>query len=177
MKINDNDELIILQNKVIAKVTKELADAYSRGKLLEFKKKYEIEEDKIEHYFYNETNFKILIIGDLAISKSVVYEIAKRYKINHKQLEFVEYEKVSRYNFKILQGTTAFSDVLAGPMPHKNNGIGAYSSFLSNVEKNPELFPKVIKLESNTQGGNLKITKSALIDAFEKTRGYSDQID
>ena len=61
-------------------------------------------------------------------------------------------------------------------MGHSNNGMGDCSSFLANVEKHPEIYPKVIRLESNTQGGNLKITKTALINGLEQSRGYLDNV-
>ena len=170
------DDLIDLQQKVIAKVTRELAEAYNNGELEEFKKKYGIEDDDTEHYYYNEREFKILIIGDLAVTKKVVYEIAEKYNINYKQLEFVEYSEAKRFNYKKLEGSTVYSDILVGPMGHSNNGMGDCSSFLANVEKHPEIYPKVIRLESNTQGGNLKITKTALINGLEQSRGYLDNV-
>ena len=105
------DDLIDLQQKVIAKVTRELAEAYNNGELEEFKKKYGIEDDNTEHYYYNEREFKILIIGDLAVTKKVVYEIAEKYNINYKQLEFVEYSEAKRFNYKKLEGSTVYSDI------------------------------------------------------------------
>ena len=61
-------------------------------------------------------------------------------------------------------------------MAHKNNGIENCSSFIANVEKNQENYPKLIKLQANQNSNNLKITKTDMDNAFQNTRYNNENI-
>lgn len=165
-----------LREKAMIRMSKDFNMAIACNDYEWFIQKYHLEDEVTEYSSYEKRKAKILIVGDLACRKDIVYQIAKKYEIDKDILEFVSYEESTNYDFKKLKNTYSYSDVLVGPMAHKNNGIENCSSFIVNVEKNQENYPKLIKLQANQDSNNLKITKTALDNAFQNTRYYNDNI-
>ena len=87
-------------------------------------------------------------------------------------IEFeLDYTKLHNYDFGNLRNSMTYSDVLVGPLPHKVEGIGSFSSFLAMVDSCPEEFPKVIRLEASNE---LKITKESFKNGLLNTRLFND---
>ena len=59
----DKIDLVQLQEKVLQKITRELADAYSNGTVEDFLEKYDLkEESNDESFYYDINNSKIIVI-------------------------------------------------------------------------------------------------------------------
>ena len=169
----DKIDLVQLQEKVLQKITRELADAYSNGTVEDFFEKYDLkEESNDESFYYDINNSKIIVIGDSRISKSDMEGLAKHKGLNPQRIEFVlDYEKLTNFNFERFRNNMKYSDILVGPIPHKVKGLDAASSFLNMVNNQPDCFPRVIALRDSNE---LKITKQSFLNGLLKTRLYNE---
>lgn len=115
--------------------------------------------------FVKRKNGKIVVIGDSSVKEKDLLGIAKEYGIEKYQIEFVlDYESTKNYNYKKLQYTDVYQVVFVGPMPHKTVDTGNSSSMISEMEKQPEVYPRIIRLNCGYNG--LKITKSNFREAL-----------
>ena len=106
---------------------------------------------------------KVLIIGDLSISKDKVYGIAKSVGFEKHQIEIVEdFKAIKTYDINKLQYNYDYCGIIFGPLPHSTKGAQGDSSLITRVE-NGEGFPYNIRSIAN---GKLKITKSSLESAL-----------
>ncbi len=107
---------------------------------------------------------KIVIFGDSAVDKNVIYGIAKSLGIDINRLELhLEYEEAVTYNFNKLRYEPSYRVVLVGPMPHSTVGKQKHSSVIAEMEQE-EGYPKVVRLVA---GQELKITKTNLKEALQ----------
>lgn len=117
-------------------------------------------EDEFESY----PDGKVVIIGESTVSRDKVLGISKEFGITPKQLELcLDYNEAKSFSYRKLQYNSEYRAVLVGPIPHKAEGIGEYSSAIAMMEQSAG-FPKVVRLVS---GNKLKITKANLKEAFE----------
>lgn len=164
-------DLTIILEKVYQKLVKEIAEANVENRINEVLKKYGLQDEMVYPY-YDIANSKILVVGDSAVSKDILINIARKYGIKENRIEFeLDYTRLTNYDFSKLKNSMTYSDVLVGPIPHKVEGIGGFSSFLAMTASNPEEFPKIIKLESSNE---LKITKNSFINGLLNSRLYND---
>lgn len=106
---------------------------------------------------------KIVILGDSAIDKNVIYGIAKSLNIDKDRLELnLGYDETIKYNFRKLRYEPTYRVVLVGPMPHSTAGKLKHNSAISEMEQE-EGYPRVIRL---TAGQELKITKTNLKESL-----------
>jgi hypothetical protein len=123
----------------------------------------------------NLTRSKILVLGASAVNVDDLRTRAKKIGIDEKRLVFeVDYNKIVNFPFSKLQYSEEFSDILLGPMPHKNKGTEDYGSAIENMKQNQDKFPKVILLHN--ESGNLKISATAFDYAIKQTRVYLDLV-
>ena len=107
--------LLEIQEKIYQKVLREVTEAHYENRINEVLNKYGMQDD-IEYLYYNRNNSKILVVGNSMISKDKLIIIAKRYGINEKFLKFeLDYNRLHNYNFKKLENSMNYSDVLVGP--------------------------------------------------------------
>lgn len=156
----------ILQ-KIIAKVRYEIEMACENDEINELLEKYGItlEEGCMP---VNRRTHKILIFGDLAGKENDYKKVAKKMGINERQLEFIsDFKELKRFNTATLAYSNVYSDIIYGPNPHKQVGIGDYNSFLSAIKNEPKKYPRVIEALANSE---LKISISSFKEALLKTR-------
>ena len=116
----------------------------------------------------NRRTHKILVFGDLAGKENDYKKVAKKMEINERQLEFIsDFKELKRYNTATLAYSNVYSDIIYGPNPHKQVGIGDHNSFLSAIKNEPQKYPRVIEAIDNTE---LKISISSFKEALLKTR-------
>lgn len=152
-------------------------DAQFNNDIESFINKYRIRDEikysQMEYPIVNLNRVKIIIFGDLAVSKNVVYGMAKKILglTNPKdRIDFVSYEEATNYNSVTKE---RYTDMCMGPSPHKTKGNDKYSSFLQKVKCNSDEFPNYIEMKTNQKSSKLKITKAALEYAFENSYFHS----
>lgn len=156
----------ILQ-KIIAKVRYEIEMACENDEINELLEKYGVtlEEGCMP---VNRKTHKILVFGDLAGKENDYKKVAKKIGINERQLEFIsDFKELKRFNTATLSYSNVYSDIIYGPNPHKQVGIGDYNSFLSAIKNEPKKYPRVIEALANSE---LKISISSFKEALLKTR-------
>jgi hypothetical protein len=146
-------------------------------------------KDELDQFFYNfhlhdildipktlETkgDGKILVIGESIVKDKDLIGIIKSLNLDKSRVEFVtDYENVKNYDFANLRYNSNYRLILVGPMPHKVIGINGkkYSSMIEQMEQNPEIYPKVLRL---TTASKLKITKTNFKKSLliESQNGY-----
>ncbi len=107
-------------------------------------------------------NKKILVIGQPAVGTDKLLGIVRT--LGYEKNDFVfwdDYDKIKSYAERMAGG--AFTSIIAGPMPHKVGGLGDYSSLIEKM-KQPG-YPYLV--ESRSEGGELKITKTSFRKAIE----------
>ena len=110
-------------------------------------------------------NGKIVIIGESAINKNIIYGIANGFGISKDRLELcTDYNEIPTYNFKKLQYSSLYRVVLVGPMPHSSAGKGDNGSAIARMEQDKG-YPRVMRMMVGT---TLKITKTNLKETFQK---------
>lgn len=154
-------------NKIYAKINREIEIAIENDLVKEFLEKYDIELDDNSYPVFP-TKHKILVLGALSGKISDYQLAAKKMGVNPKQLEFIyDYSDLKRYNTTKLEYSTEYSDIIYGPNPHSQVGMGDTSSLLAAMKNNPEKYPKVIEAKANS---SLKITMSNFKMALLNTR-------
>lgn len=162
-------ELLKIKSKVFAKISSELELANDNDEMDLFLEKYGIiiEEEAI---LVDTRTMKILVFGALA-GHLKDYQLAiKKMGIPVGNVVFEEdYNKLKRYDVSRLENSFEYSDIIFGPVPHKQVGIGDNSSFLALVSREPQKYPRVTKAVAND---SLKLSISSLKDSLLKTRYF-----
>ena len=115
----DNVDLVEILDMIYKKLIKEVRYAYYNKTLDFVLKKYGF-IDKVEHYYYDRNNSKIIVLGDSRVSKDDLMNCAKGYGFSSDQIEFVfEYDKLTNFDFSKFRNNVTYSDILVGPMHHK----------------------------------------------------------
>ena len=84
--------------------------------------------------------------------------IAKDFELGRNNLEIKnDYDKLKGFNIEDIRYISPYSGILIGPVHHKVEGLGNYSSIVQKLQKE-EGFPPTIELR--TESGELKITKT-----------------
>ena len=110
---------------------------------------------------------KILIIGASNVNEDNIIRLAKKCKINPDLIECeLDYNKFKHYNFGKLEYNTGYKCILIGPIPHSVPDKGMYESIISKMENEIARYPKIFKLQSNSDV--LKITKNSLEKVFRQ---------
>lgn len=158
-----------IKSRIFAKIAVELDLANENNEIEEFLEKYGIvfEEDTMP---VDTRTMKILVFGALA-GKEKDYKMAvKKSGINPDNVVFIQdYSELKRFNVAKLEYSFDYSDIIFGPVPHKQVGIGDNSSFLAMIKKEPHKFPRVIEAVAEEK---LKITITGLKNALLKTRYF-----
>ena len=128
-----------------------LLNAIDSDSLNDFLNKLGIELDEASNPAYASYNrrTKILVLGALAGKKKDYISWAKRLGVDEQNLEFRDYEEMKTFNTEKLRYSSAVSDIICGPIPHKVAGMGDYSSFITLLKDNPSEYPKVYLATSN----------------------------
>ncbi len=146
-----------------------LENAIDSDSLNDFLKELNIELDQTNNPAYASYNrrAKILVLGALAGKKKDYILCAKRLGVDEQNLEFYDYEEMKTFNTEKLRYSSAVSDIICGPMPHKVAGIGDYSSFITLLKDNPSEYPKVYLATANE---SIKLTINNFTQGLLQTR-------
>lgn len=123
----------------------------------------------------NPNTQKILVIGYSQVRDKELRKIASNLGISRRQIDFVLGENSEKFDFRRLRGTTEYSDVIVGALPHKGKGLTDYSSVIVMMESEPANYPNVLRAVTNS--GELKITKDNIEKAIEDTTLYKAIFD
>ena len=167
----NNASLAEILERIYAKLTKEVTEAYYNDEVEKVLEKYEL-ADEIEYNYYDSNRSKILVLGGSVVSKDDLLGKAKKMGIRKEQIEFgPDYTRMHNYDYSQLRNNFNYSDILIGPIPHKGKNIEGYSSFLAMAKSNPADFPKIITLEGSNK---LKITITSFENGIKQTRLYCE---
>ena len=111
---------------------------------------------------------KIVVLGETDVDESYLLMTAAAGKlgIDKNRFEFcLDYDSIQKYNFRKLQFSDKYRLILVGPMPHSTAGTADSGSVIAEMEKHPDMYPRVIRMMA---GSSLKITKSGFKDVLEK---------
>lgn len=109
---------------------------------------------------------KIVVLGASEVDEHRLLGVAKSLGLDKDRFEFcLDYETLQKYNFHKLQYSDRYRLIMVGPMPHSTTGKGDSSSAIAEMEKHPEMYPRVFRMSA---GNELKITKTGFRDALER---------
>ena len=161
-------QLSEIKAKIFAKISKEIEIANKNNEMQVLLDKYGIyfEEETIQ---VDTRTMKVLVLGALA-GRLKDYQIAaKKMDINPNNVEFVDTYDDKRFNVAKLEYSMEYSDIIYGPNPHKQLGMGDTNSFLAEMKRHPEKYPRVIEAVSNDK---LKITINGFRTSLTSTRYF-----
>lgn len=162
-----------LYGRLIQQIRKDLYQANREQGIESYLKKIHY-ENLIQGYntYYDKKSAKIVVIGDSMISVDGMRKIAKKNGINPQHLEFyLDYDRLTNFNFNQFRNNPGYSDIIFGPNPHKARGTEGYSSAISMMQHEAEQFPKLTIAEASNE---LKITKTSFTKAIQNTQMYLD---
>lgn len=108
---------------------------------------------------------KIIVLGASDVDEEHLLITAGKLGVDKSRFEFcLDYEAIQQYNFNKLQYSDKYRLILVGPMPHSTAGTHDSGSAIAEMEKHPEMYPRIIRLKA---GQKLKITKSGFKEAIE----------
>ncbi len=111
-------------------------------------------------------NGKIVVLGSSGVDEEHLLMTAGKLGIDRSRFEFcLDYESIQKYNFRKLQYADKYRLVLVGPMPHSTTGTAESGSAIAEMEKHPEMYPRIIRMSA---GSELKITKSGFRAVLER---------
>lgn len=120
-------------------------------------------------------NMKILILGAGNLSSDIIYGIAEIYGYGKDKIEIEnDYDANKYYDLRKLQFSSKYKSIFIGPIAHKVTGLGDNNSVIHKFQNEPG-FPPIQILR--TKSGTLKITKTALKEAFITLLGTNKTID
>lgn len=100
---------------------------------------------------------KVVVFGDAQARPRDLYGVAKTLGIERSRIEFVDYRESEHYDFRKLEYNHNVVAVMFGANPHSVRGKGSFSSVIVRMERQRDVFPRVIRLYAN---GGLKVTKT-----------------
>lgn len=161
-------QLSEIKSKIFAKIAKEIELANKNNGMQSLFDKYGIyfEEEAMQ---VDTKTMKILVLGALAGKIKDYQSVVKKMCIDSNNVEFVDTFDDKRFNVARLKYSMEYSDIIYGPNPHKQVGMGDNSSFLAEMKNNPQKYPRVIETISNDK---LKISISGFRRAISLTRFY-----
>ncbi len=110
-------------------------------------------------------NGKIVVLGASDVDEAHLLITAGKLGIDKSRFEFcLDYEAIQKYNFRKLQYSEKYRLILVGPMPHSSAGKADSGSAIAEMEKHPEMYPRIIRMSA---GSALKITKSGFKEVLE----------
>ena len=110
-------------------------------------------------------NGKIVVLGASDVDEAHLLITAGKLGIDKSRFEFcLDYESIQKYNFRKLQYSEKYRLILVGPMPHSSAGKADSGSAIAEMEKHPEMYPRIIRMSA---GSALKITKSGFKEVLE----------
>lgn len=116
---------------------------------------------------------RILVVGQSQVKEAALARAATENGFAAENIDFrLGYKE--NYRFSTLEFSDTYSDVLFGPLPHSQEGKGASSSIITQMESAPARWPNPIKLSAN---GALKITKDSFIQGLKKTHAFRQIVD
>ena len=162
-------EIAEIRAKAHASLNAELDRALKNNTIDIFMEKYcVVYEDEWAPIEKNRS--RILVFGDLAGNKNVFQGVAKTMGIPKDNIEFInDYKELKRINVSKFRNSSSYSDIICGPTPHSQVGMGDVSSLLADMKNNPSIYPRVIEASANSK---LKISKTSFETAIRKTRYY-----
>lgn len=165
-QVLDLDDLTILLDKVQKEIEIQIINHNRRGELDHYLKQLPIEEDPI-YRAEKERVGKILVIGDSRVRQRHLKGIVSSLNLDPHRFEFVmNYKDSKNYSFDSLAYNDHYEYVFVGPIPHKVKGLGADSSMISQMEKNPDIYPSVVRIMN--EAGELKISKTSFKKALKE---------
>lgn len=172
--IYSQSQITDLRAKIIRKINIEINLAIKNNILFELIEKYGVELDEISYQSGITRRSKILVLGQLSGKVKDYQMVAKKLGIKEDNLEFIDYDRVKHLNTERLRYSSEYSDIICGPIPHKVEGMGNTSSFITEIEKNPSEYPKLIKATANDY---LKLSISDFKETILKTRLFEKIVE
>lgn len=101
---------------------------------------------------------KIVVIGGSNIKENILLSIAKSLGLEKSRFEFcLEYDDAQKFDYRKMQYAPSYRLIMFGPVPHSGKEKRNSGSIIAEVEKHPEMYPRVERLMA---GDELKITKT-----------------
>lgn len=153
---------------IIAKAMGELKIAQENNTVEDVMKKYGVTfEEKAAPVTVRS---KIMVFGALAGKKKVFQQVVREVQIPEECVIFEDdYEKLTNFDTNVLKDSRVYSDLILGPSPHKECGIGEASSLAAAVEKEPNRYPRFFNMRN---GSELKLTVTKFKETLLKTRYF-----
>lgn len=149
------EELDTLINEVLNKIQLELIRGNAQDELDKVLTKYGLSElfesvsPSCDFYKTNIRGTKILVLA-VEFPNVDRWKLTAKKKFNISQ-DRIEFQVIkNNFDYGKLRNTSAYSDIIVGPVPHKGVGIGDNSSFLAEVERHREEYPKVHRMQDGT---------------------------
>lgn len=141
-------EAIILEAQQF--VATEIRLANTRGDLEAYLRRIGLEIQEAYDEEREQTGPRVLVIGGSQVSQSDILHVIQTHSPwDEECFDFIlDYKEVGRFDFSTLRNTRRYTHVMVGPMGHKQRGIPSESSAIREMEANPDLYPRVIRLLS-----------------------------
>lgn len=172
--VYSQSQITDLKAKIIKKICVEINLAIKNDAVDELLEKYGVELDEIPYQTGVTRRSIILVFGQLSGNVKDYQLVARKLGIKEDNLEFVDYNSAKHFDTERLRYSCKYSDIICGPIPHKIEGMGDTSSFISVIEKNPSEYPKLIKATANK---SLKFSISGFKDCISKTRFFEEIVE
>lgn len=133
--------------------------------------KYGVDIEEIPYFSGVTRRSKILVLGQLSEKIKDYQIVVMKLGIKEENLEFIDYNGTKHLSVERLRYSNEYSDIICGPIPHKVEGMGDASSFISEMEKNPSEYPKLIKATANE---SLKFSITGFKNYMLRTRFFEE---
>ena len=108
---------------------------------------------------------KIVVLGASEVDEKHLLITAGKMGLDKSRFEFcLDYDAIQKFNFRKLQYSDRYRLILVGPMPHSTTGKADSGSAIAEMEKHPEMYPRILRLSA---GSSLKITKFSFKNVLE----------
>jgi len=127
--------------------------------------------DAINKYIKQIEYKKFLIIGSCHLSDETLNKLFRNYGFSIFEVDFIDYDEVTNYDFGVLKKTDKYSDIFVGATPHSAKNTRGAVSPLSFLKKYAHEDIKVHALKNNN--GKLGLTKENLQKAIINSNKFA----
>ena len=114
---------------------------------------------------------KVLVIGACQLGGHTLHTVACEYGMKVKDFKFIEYNKVTNYDFNKLLHTNKYIDIFVGAVPHSAKRIAGYNSPLEFLAAHENELPQVQYLRRDNR--QLGLTKANFEKAVVKSAKFA----
>lgn len=144
-------QLARAESELFARIRAEFEQANDENKIEDCFATYNYIYENEEPMLIQTRTHSVLVLGALGGRKSDYEMAAKKMGIDPEHVIFEnDYSRLGRFDTRSLEYSSVYSDIILGPVPHSQEGIGDNSSLRAAILNSPSKYPRLLVNEDSS---------------------------